>query len=504
MIMFGSLKKKLKELIKKTKDDYEEPMSKDDASHRQPVQEMTLDEKIESISKVEEMEPEIIAEKEEFEKEEIFEEEKEFEEEVKPGDISPEDIEEKIEEEIREEIGEIEKEDIEPEIITEEEEAMEPEIELEKESEKEIIEDELEPEIITEREEELEPEITEEIEPEITEEIEPEIIEEREEELEPEIITEKEISIEIEREKEAEPKIGEQKLKKGFFSRLIKKVKEKTLGEEEISKILKELQMALVENDVAYEVSEKICEDVKKVLVGKSVTRQKIEYLVKDALRYAMMDVMKQEKINLDEEIRKKKDEPYTIIFLGFNGTGKTTSLAKIANKYKEYTPVLAAADTFRAASIEQLEVHGRNLGLEVVKHNYGADSAAVIFDAKNHAKAIGSKLVLADTAGRSHSNVNLMDELKKICRVNKPDLKILVLDALTGNDIYDQSKLFDSAVGVDAIILTKVDVYEKGGAALSAAYTIKKPILFIATGQEYSDLEDFTPERIIENLLAD
>ncbi len=179
-----------------------------------------------------------------------------------------------------------------------------------------------------------------------------------------------------------------------------------------------------------------------------------------------------------------------------------TTNLSKMASMMKEYRPVLAAADTFRAASIEQLEEHGRRLGMKVVKHTYGSDSASVIFDAKKHAMASGSRLVLADTAGRSHANVNLMDELKKICRVNKPDMKILVLDSLTGNDIYDQVKLFNDAVGIDGIILSKADVYDKGGAALSAAHTSKKPILYLGTGQNYGDLKEFDPEEIVKNLL--
>lgn len=180
-----------------------------------------------------------------------------------------------------------------------------------------------------------------------------------------------------------------------------------------------------------------------------------------------------------------------------------TTTLAKLAHKFKHFKPVLAAGDTFRAASIEQLEEHGRRLGVKVIKHRYGADSAAVIFDAVKHAKAASSKLVLADTAGRSHANVNLMDELKKVIRVNKPDLKVLVLDALAGNDIYDQARLFDQTVGVDAVILTKADVYDKGGAALSAAYTLKKPILFLGVGQEYKDLQPFDAKKIVESLLG-
>jgi fused signal recognition particle receptor len=163
---------------------------------------------------------------------------------------------------------------------------------------------------------------------------------------------------------------------------------------------------------------------------------------------------------------------------------------------------VIAAGDTFRAASIEQLEEHAKKLGLRVVKHRYGADSAAVIFDARKHAASAGSRLVVADTAGRSHSNANLMDELKKVVRVNKPELKILVLDSVTGNDIYEQARLFNDAVGVDAIILTKADVYDKGGAALSAAYTINKPILYLGTGQGYEDLAEFNAEDVVKSLL--
>ncbi|MBI4170115.1 MAG: signal recognition particle-docking protein FtsY [Candidatus Aenigmarchaeota archaeon] len=289
--------------------------------------------------------------------------------------------------------------------------------------------------------------------------------------------------------------------KKSFIAKIVQKIAEKTLDEANINDIVKNLELVLLENDTALEVAEKICADVKNSLVGKSVKRGDVEKVVKDALRTAMLDVMTQEKIDLEKMAADRK-EPLLVMFLGFNGTGKTTTLAKFGQKFKKYNPVLAAGDTFRAASIEQLEEHGKKLDIEVVKHKYGADSAAVIFDARKHAQAIGSQLVLADTAGRSHSNVNLMDELKKVVRVNSPDLKLLVLDSVTGNDIYDQARLFNEAVGVDGIILTKADVYDKGGAALSAAYTIKKPILFLGIGQEYQDLKEFVPEEVVENLL--
>lgn len=291
--------------------------------------------------------------------------------------------------------------------------------------------------------------------------------------------------------------LTEEKKKPGLFARVF----EKEITEQDVQLVMKELQLALLENDVALEVAEKISDDIKKELTGKYARRGKIEELIENALKNAMLDVMKQEKINLEELIN-EKDGPFTIVFLGFNGTGKTTTIAKFAHKFKKYNPIIAAADTFRAASIEQLETHSERLGVRLVKHKYGADPAAVIFDAKKAALASNSKLVLADTAGRSHSNVNLMDELKKIVRVNNPDLKILVLDSITGNDIFEQSRLFNEAVGVDAVVLTKADVYDKGGAALSAAHTIKRPILYMGTGQEYSDLKEFNPEEIVGNLM--
>jgi fused signal recognition particle receptor len=361
---------------------------------------------------------------------------------------------------------------------------------------------------------EKKPAVEEKIEERIDAEIEERIEELKElrEEVHEEALPEQKVEEEIREEMEAFEEVKEQEMrktikkeekdvreKKGIIG-LIKLVKEKKLSESDVQKILQELQIALLENDVALEVAEKICDDVKKELLGKNVKRGKTEFVIKDALRNAMLDVLKQDKLNLDAMIAKRR--PFTIVFFGFNGTGKTSSIAKLAYKYRKFVPVLAAGDTFRAASIEQLEEHGKRIGVKVIKHDYKSDSAAVIYDAKRHAESSGAGLVLADTAGRSHSNANLMDELKKVVRVNKPDMKILVLDSLAGNDIYDQSKLFNDAVGVDAIILTKTDVYEKGGAALSAAYTIKKPILFLSTGQNYDDLKEFNPDEIVDGLL--
>jgi fused signal recognition particle receptor len=300
-----------------------------------------------------------------------------------------------------------------------------------------------------------------------------------------------------------EPSLVEKKKeeRKSLIGGIVRRIAEKTIEEKDIKEMTRNLETALLENDTALEVAEKICAEVSKSLVGQNIRRGDVEGTVKAALRKSMLEVMSQKQVDIEKMIE-AAGQPLLVMFLGFNGTGKTTTLCKFAYKFRSFNPVIAAGDTFRAASIEQLEEHGRRLGMRVIKQDYGSDSAAVIYDARKHAASAGSRLVLADTAGRSHSNVNLMDELKKVVRVNKPDLKILVLDSVTGNDIYEQARLFNDAVGVDAIILTKADVYDKGGAALSAAYTIKKPIIYIGIGQGYEDLKEFSPEDVVRNLL--
>ena len=305
-------------------------------------------------------------------------------------------------------------------------------------------------------------------------------------------------------EEKIEEKIIEEKHeepKTGIIEKLKKKIIEKTLEEEDVKYVLEELKLNLMESDVAANVAEKIVNDLKNDLLKQSVKRGQVENFIKESMKKSIYKIINVNTFDILKQIETKK--PYVITFLGFNGSGKTTTIARLGYmlKHKGFKVIFAAADTWRAASIEQIEEHGKKLGIDVIKQKYGADPAAVIFDAVKHAKANNIDVVLADTAGRSHANVNLMDELKKIIRVNKPDLKILILDALTGNDIYDQCKLFNDAVGVDALIITKADVYDKGGAALSAAHTIGKPILFLGMGQNYEDLQKFDADKIIENL---
>ncbi|MBI2101900.1 signal recognition particle-docking protein FtsY [Candidatus Woesearchaeota archaeon] len=304
--------------------------------------------------------------------------------------------------------------------------------------------------------------------------------------------------------KEKSKKIIEEKPdKKGFFATLTEKIITTKIDESQFEKLFWELELALMENNVAVEVIEKIKNDLKEELVEKPIKRTKVEETIVMTLKSSIEDLFLNNTIDLVQEIRNKKEKPYVIAFFGINGSGKTTSIAKLASMLKGngVSCVLAASDTFRAASIEQLQQHADKIGVKLIKHDYGADPAAVAFDAIKHAKAKGIDSVLIDTAGRMHSNVNLIDEMKKIIRVAKPDLKIFVGESITGNDCVEQAKTFNEAVGIDGIILAKADIDEKGGAAVSVSYVTKKPILYLGTGQEYGDLKQFEPEIIVKGL---
>jgi len=271
--------------------------------------------------------------------------------------------------------------------------------------------------------------------------------------------------------------------------------------------LLWKLHIDLIQSDVAVETADFIIENIKRKLLDSEVEKDKIDEYIKNSIRDVLFDVLTPERdVNLLEDIKsiERSERPYKIVFLGINGSGKTTTIAKIAYYLikNNLSVVMAAGDTFRAGAIEQIEKHAKNLGVRVIKHQKGADAAAVIYDAIEHAKAKNIDVVLADTAGRMQTNVNLMDELKKICRVNKPNLKIFVGDSLTGNDAVDQAKRFNDAVGIDAVILTKMDSDAKGGSTLSITNEIKKPVIFIGIGQGYEDLMEFDKEWFINQLL--
>ena len=278
-----------------------------------------------------------------------------------------------------------------------------------------------------------------------------------------------------------------------------------TLTENDLSDVLYELQLDLLSSDVAMQTAEDITSDIRKRLVGAQIEKDNIASVVKGGIHDTIEEILSASgEIDLLEKI-KSSPKPYKIIFLGVNGTGKTTTIAKVARHLMDngLTVVLAAGDTFRAGAIEQLQKHAASLGLKLVTHQKNADSAAVIYDAVEHAKARNIDVVLADTAGRMQTNINLMDELKKIVRVNKPDLKVFVGDALTGNDAVEQARKFNQEIGVDAAILTKIDADAKGGSALSIAHEIKKPIIFIGVGQKYEDLKKFDKNWFINNILS-
>lgn len=297
------------------------------------------------------------------------------------------------------------------------------------------------------------------------------------------------------------------KLKSGLKG-LVSKVTTTELKAENLNPILSEFKMSLAENDVAFQVADKICDELEKRLTGVQIKRlEDRKKIIEDNLRQVLLDVMltknKVDLLKLLDDKRKKR-EPFSLLFVGINGTGKTTTIAKVAHflRDKGYSVVLAGADTYRAGSIEQLEEHGKRLGIRVIKHNYGADPAAVAFDAISHAKAHGINIVLIDTAGRMQTNQNLMNELVKVKRVVQPDLTVLTVDSLIGNDAVMQAEEFNKAIGIDATILTKVDADVKGGSSLSVTYVTQKPILLIGTGQTYKDLELFNPEKFVNMIL--
>ena len=298
-----------------------------------------------------------------------------------------------------------------------------------------------------------------------------------------------------------------EKLKSGFKG-LVNKVTTTELKVENLRPVLSDFKMTLAENDVAFPVADRICDELEKRLVGIQVKRlEDRKKIVEENLRQVLLEVMlTNNKIDLQKKAAEKRKgcEPFVLLFVGINGTGKTTTIAKVAQFFKDkgYSVVLACSDTYRAGSIEQLEEHARRLGMRIITHRYGADPAAVAYDAISHAKAHGINVVLIDTAGRMQTNQNLMNELAKVKRVVAPDLTILTVDSLIGNDAVMQAEEFDKCVGIDATILTKVDADVKGGAALSVTYVTQKPILFIGTGQTYKDLELFNPEKFVGMIL--
>ncbi len=295
------------------------------------------------------------------------------------------------------------------------------------------------------------------------------------------------------------PTEGEGPFTEGFLGRRLK--------EETVDDVLDDLEIALLQSDVALPVIERMRRDLRRELAGKKLrVGADAEGAIKVSLEHSVRAILARPTVDLAAAIRSRTEKPYVILFVGVNGSGKTTTIAKMAGwlAAQHLTSVIAAGDTFRAGAIEQLLVHGERLGVRVVRQQEGSDPAAVSFDAVQHARARHLDTVLVDTAGRQHTNENLIEEAKKIRRVVAPALTVFVGDGLSGNDVIEQAKLFDAAIGIDGLILTKLDADTKGGAALSATFVTKKPILFVGVGQGYADLLPFDPDWMVRRLFEE
>jgi len=320
-------------------------------------------------------------------------------------------------------------------------------------------------------------------------------------------IKEKPVSEQVQ---DSSAKDDERKQKKSFFRKITSKISKVKFSENDFEEYAEDLEMLLIENNVALEVAEKIIEKLREKLVGQEFLKKELEGLVEETLKDTIYEILV-EPFDLIEKIKtfKKKNlenKPYKILFCGINGTGKTTTIAKFAHLLKKnnLSCVLAAGDTFRAASIEQLKKHGDKLNVKVISHEYGSDPASVGFDAIKYAEKNKIDVVLIDTAGRMHTEKNLMAQIEKVAKVTNPETKIFVGESITGNDIVEQVKVFNDSVKIDGIILSKADIDEKGGTALSVGYTTGKPILYLGTGQRYQDFEKFDRNKFVEKLGLD
>ncbi len=276
------------------------------------------------------------------------------------------------------------------------------------------------------------------------------------------------------------------------------------ITDKDLEALLFDFNLELLEADVALPVADEICKEIKQDLVGKEISaKEDIQKIAMDSIKKTLNNILIEPDYSFIGRVKSKK--PFIILFLGPNGHGKSTSLGKVAAYLKNsgLSCVIAASDTFRAAAIDQISQIGDRVNVKVIKQQYGSDPAAVAFDAIKHAQANNIDVVLIDTAGRSELNKNLMEEMKKIVKVTKPDMKLYVGEALAGNAAVEEAKKFEQLVGLDGIIMSKTDADVKGGSILSISYITKKPIIFLGTGQDPKDLQHFTKEWFINKILT-
>lgn len=276
------------------------------------------------------------------------------------------------------------------------------------------------------------------------------------------------------------------------------------IEEEDLEDPLWELEMALLESDVEMQVAEEILDTVRANILGE--TRAQVDTtaeLVESALADALADVISVGQFDFEKAVS-EADKPLTIIFTGVNGVGKTTTIAKLTQylESRGFSAVMANGDTYRAGASEQIQSHADALDTKLIAHEQGGDPAAVLYDAVEYAEANDVDVVLGDTAGRLHTSNDLMAQLEKIDRVVEPDMTLFVDEAVAGQDAVERAKKFNDAAQIDGAVLTKADADSNGGAAISIAYVTGKPILFLGIGQEYSDLQRFDPDALVEQLL--
>jgi fused signal recognition particle receptor len=284
------------------------------------------------------------------------------------------------------------------------------------------------------------------------------------------------------------------------FKKFIDSTSSLIVSKEKLLERLEELKLELISRDVAFEAAEDIVSKLREKIERKEV-RDRRSMII--ALREIIYSYFKAAgSIDIVEAARSKR--PFKIVFMGVNGVGKTTTIAKVAVYLKNhgFRPLMVAADTFRAAAQEQLKRHSERINVPVFTAKYGADPASVVYDAIQYSHNRGFDVLLIDTAGRMHTDVDLIDELRKIVRVSRPDIKLLVVDALTGNDAVEQARFFNEAVVVDGFIVTKFDAYEEGGVPISLVYALRKPIVFVGVGQNYTDLKPFNPLEYLDRVL--
>jgi fused signal recognition particle receptor len=303
--------------------------------------------------------------------------------------------------------------------------------------------------------------------------------------------------------------------KSGFFKRLkegltkthksvIRRIDEITFGKKEISKdLIKSLEEILITSDLGVSTVQSLMEKI-RLKVDRKELQQPDK--IRSALKEEILSILSR---NEQPLVIQNNHKPFTILTVGVNGTGKTTTIAKLANIFKDkgYSVLLAAADTFRAAAIDQLEIWGGRVGCNVIKHKQGSDPSAVAFDSLKSALANNIDVLIIDTAGRLHTKAPLMEEIKKVSRIigrelpGAPHETLLVLDSTTGQNAISQAKFFKEAVNISGIALTKLDGSAKGGVIVGISEIMKIPIRFIGVGEKIDDLREFNAKDFVDAL---